>query len=111
VAVGVNVRVARAPELLATKSEAFDDRGHGDFVASKDIEDFISIVNGRAELLDEIRDAPADVRTYVCDTVAAWLRNEDFMDALPGQLAGDDASQQRITIVLARLRSIAALPG
>jgi hypothetical protein len=107
---GISVQVVRAPELLATKAEAFDDRGHSDFVASKDIEDFLSIVNGRAELLDEVRDAPADVRAFVCDKIAAWLRDEDFMDAIPGQLPGDDASQARITILIDRLRSIAALP-
>jgi hypothetical protein len=107
---GIHVQVARAPELLATKAEAFDDRGHLDFVASKDIEDFLSIVNGRAELLDEVRDAPPEVRAFVCDKIAGWLGDEDFTDALPGQLAGDEASQARITLLLDRLRSLATLP-
>jgi predicted nucleotidyltransferase len=107
---GVTVRVARAPELLATKAEAFEDRGRRDFVASKDVEDFLSVVNGRPELLDELREAPPEVRGYVSDTVAAWLRDNDFMEALPGQLAGDDASQARVSVLVARLRSIAELP-
>lgn len=102
-------RCAR-PELLATKAEAFEDRGRRDFVASKDVEDFLSVVNGRPELLDELREAPPEVRGYVSDTVAAWLRDNDFMEALPGQLAGDDASQARVSVLVARLRSIAELP-
>lgn len=106
---GISVRVARAPELLATKAEAFEDRGKGDFVVSKDVEDFLAIVNGRAELLDELRDAPRAVRQYVCDTVAGWIRSDDFMEALPGQLHGDDASQQRIAMLIGRLRSIGEL--
>jgi predicted nucleotidyltransferase len=106
---GIAVRVVRAPELLATKVEAFADRGSRDFVASKDLEDVLSIVNGRSELLDELREAPADVRRFVCDTIAAWLSAEDFLEALPGHLAGD-SSQARLSILLARLRSIAELP-
>lgn len=107
---GVTVRVVRAPELLATKAEAFEDRGRRDFVASKDVEDFLSVVNGRPELLDELREAPPEVRAFVSDTVAAWLRDDDFMEALPGQLAGDDVSQARVSVLQARLRSIAELP-
>lgn len=92
------------------EAEAFADRGHEDFVASKDVEDFLSIVNGRPELFDELREAPPDVRGFVCDTIVAWLRDDDFMEALPGQLAGDDLSQARIPVLLARLRSIAEMP-
>lgn len=106
---GITVRVVRAPELLATKAEAFADRGGRDFVASKDIEDVLSIVNGRSELLDELREAPTEVRRFVCDTIEEWLRDDDFIDSLPGQLAGDDASQARLSVLLARLRSIAEL--
>lgn len=107
---GISVKVVRAPELLATKAEAFADRGRGDFVVSKDVEDILSVVNGRAELLDELREAPGDVRAFVCDTLGAWLANDDFMEALPGQLAGDDASQGRLSLLTNRLRSIASLP-
>lgn len=106
---GISVRVIRAPELIATKAEAFADRGRRDFVASKDIEDVVSIVNGRSELLEELREAPVNVRTFVCDTIAAWLGDHDFMDALPGQLAGGDASHERLAVLLARLHSIAEL--
>lgn len=106
---GVTVRVTRAPELLATKAEAFGDRGKRDFVASIDMEDFLSIVNGRPELLEELREAPPEVRRFVCDTIAAWLGDDDFMEALPGQVAGDDISQTRVSVLLARLRSIAEL--
>jgi hypothetical protein len=79
-------------------------------VTSKDMEDFLSVVNGREELLEELRDAPSEVRAFVCETVAAWLRDGDFMDALPYQLAGDDESQARVPVLLARLRSVEALP-
>lgn len=106
---GVAVRLARAPELLATKVEAFRDRGKGDYVVSKDIQDFVAIVNGRAELLQELTDAPADVRKFVGETVARWLQDDDFMEAVPGQLHGDEASQHRVPMVVARLRSIGEL--
>jgi hypothetical protein len=106
---GTTIRVARAPELLATKADAFADRGRGDFVLSKDIEDFLAIVNGRAELLQELKESPDDVRGYVCGTVAAWLKDDRFHEALPGQLHGDDASQGRLPLLLSRLRELSKL--
>lgn len=102
----VVILVARAPELVATKIEAFFDRGDGDFVVSKDMEDILSLVNGRDELVAEVADAPHGVRRFVAATVETWLDDASFLDALPGQLAGDDA---RLPLVIARLRAIAAL--
>ena len=106
---GVTVRVARAPELLATKAEAFADRGRDDFVLSKDIQDFISLVDGRPELVDEVRDSPAEVRQYICEVVGKWLPDGAFMEALSGHLPGDDASQQRISLLIMRRRASASL--
>ena len=50
---GVPIRVLRAPEFIATKLEAFYGRGDGDFLFSHDMGDIISVVDGRASLLNE----------------------------------------------------------
>jgi len=42
--------------------EAFADRGHGDFLASHDLEDITTIVDGRSELADEAAVAAATSR-------------------------------------------------
>lgn len=45
--------------FIATKLEAFADRGGGDFLASHDLEDITTVTDGRPELTDEAAAAPA----------------------------------------------------
>jgi hypothetical protein len=98
-----------APCLIATKLETFKDRGGGDFMSSHDIEDLITVVDGRTALVDEIDASPIAVRHFVATTIAELLKNARFRDSLPGHLPPDKASQQRLPLVLRRLRAIAAL--
>jgi hypothetical protein len=105
----VPVRIVRAPLFLATKVEAFGSRGGGDFAASQDIEDVVAVVDGRPALTTETGASPPELRRFLVETVAGWLANARFLEALPGHLPGDWASQLRVPIVLGRLREIADL--
>jgi len=107
---GRSIRLVTAPLFVATKLEAFSDRGRGDFQASHDLEDIVTIVDGRPELVDEVRAGPAEVRSYVQDRLAALLANDEFVTSLAGHLPGDAASQARLPAVLDRLRMLAAPP-
>src|SRR5882762_1197605 len=51
----LEIRMVTAPYFAATKLEAFNGRGRGDFFGSRDLEDFIAVVDGRATLVAEIR--------------------------------------------------------
>ncbi len=105
----LRIRVVTAPYFCATKIEAFRGRGKGDYLSSHDLEDLITVVDGRPELPEELRAAPDDVRTYIAEAVGQMLETADFIDALPGYLLPDDASQSRITIVLERLKEISRI--
>jgi hypothetical protein len=105
---GVAIRVVTAPLFLATKLEAFRTRGHEDFMASHDLEDIISLVDGRSELVEEVGLTPAALQLYLATTFRQLLANPLFLDALPGHLPGDAASQQRRPLLLERLRRISA---
>ncbi len=48
---GAIIRLITAPFFLGTKMEAFRGRGAGDFFASHDLVDFISVGEGRETLL------------------------------------------------------------
>lgn len=102
----IKIRVVTPPYFLATKLEAFADRGKNDFLESRDIEDIVTVVNGREELIEEIKTAPDDVRTFIANYIADLLSQRAFTDALPGHLNPDSA---RITIVIDRLRQISRL--
>jgi hypothetical protein len=70
------------------------------------LEDLISVVDGRAELVAEVRAEAVDLRAYVRAGIKALLATPGFLDALPGYLLPDAASQSRINIVLRRLQEL-----
>ncbi len=101
------VRVVTAPFFLGTKLEAFRGRGKNDYFASHDLEDVIAVIDGRPSLLDEIRRAPAELAAYVADEARKLIGNREFVDALPGYLLPDPASQERLPGLLTTLQMIA----
>jgi hypothetical protein len=52
---GIIVRAINPPLFLCTKIDAHNRRGKDDYAMSKDIEDVIRLIDGRQELLEEIR--------------------------------------------------------
>jgi hypothetical protein len=105
----LRVRVVTGAFFCATKLEAFAGRGKGDYQSSHDLEDLIAVVDGRAELVKEIRELSEDVRTYIVSEIAELLATPAFLDALPGYLLPDAASQARVSILLERLKRMAAI--
>ena len=110
IAPGNKVRIVSPPYFIATKLEAFRDRGKGDYVPSLDIEDIVAVIDGRASIESDVASSPASVRTYLADQFTAMLADRDFVDAVAGHLPGDSASQARLPLVLSRLRAIATAP-
>jgi len=106
---GVRIRLVTSPLFLATKLEAFLARGKGDYYMSQDLEDVISVVDGRMELAEELRATIPEVRVYLATQFSTLLADDDFLDSLPGQFPGDETSQRRTQIVLSRLRAIATV--
>lgn len=106
---GRRIRLVTAPVFLATKLEAFDGRGKGDFLFSHDLEDLLAVIDGRAALLEECRASPAELREYLATRLAALLATRDFVDALGGHLPGDAASQERLPELRDKLRQISEL--
>jgi hypothetical protein len=106
---GLQVQVITPPYFVATKFEAFHDRGEDDVVGSHDLEDIVTVIDGRAEIVDDIRGAQFDVRTFIASEIDQLLRATSFLYALPGFLLPDSASQARLPILLERLYALAAL--
>ena len=106
---GTVIQSVSAPYFLATKLEAFDGRGQGDYLLSHDIEDFVAVIDGRAEVVAELWEAQEDIKAYLAERIANLLVDSSFMDALSGHLPPDQASQQRLPLVVRRLEAVAAL--
>jgi predicted nucleotidyltransferase len=96
--------------FLATKYIAFLDRGQSDYYASQDLEDFVTVVDGRENIVADIDRAPEEMRRFLIDAARTLASTAEFDEALPGQLPPDSASQQRLSKLRTKLREIAALP-
>jgi hypothetical protein len=98
------IKLITAPTFLATKFEAYSDRGGADMLASHDLEDIINVVDGRPGLLEEVRNAPADLRTYLAARFAELLVAPDFLDVLPALIFPDESLAERTQVVTERIR-------
>jgi hypothetical protein len=103
---GRSLRTITAPHFLGTKIEAFRGRGREDYFASHDLEDIITVVDGRVGLHQEVNAAPSDLRRFIAEAVSKLLSDPRFLDALPGYLLPDDANQGRIGKLSANLRAL-----
>jgi len=106
---GPAIRLVTPACFLGTKLEAFEDRGRGDYLESHDLEDVLTVVDGRPEIVSEIMHADPDVRRYVRAVFARLLADEGFLNALP-DLVMEGSPATRVPVVLQRLRSIAGIP-
>lgn len=104
------VRVVTAPVFLATKLEAFANRGQNDFLFSHDLGDIISVIDGRDELVAECQSADAALKHYLRERFVTLMATPAFVEALPGHLPGDAASQERLPDLEEKLRQLAHLP-
>jgi predicted nucleotidyltransferase len=101
------IKLVTPPYFLATKIEAFKGRGEGDYMASHDMEDIITVLDGRREIVDEIKNSSDALKTFLSRTFQIFLGDENFLDAIPGQLLPDHANQARLPRLLKILEEIA----
>ena len=106
---GKLIRVLPAPYFLATKFDAFKGRRNQDYLLSKNMEDIITILDGRPEIIDEIQQAAKELRSYLSDTFSELLNSRRFTYALPRHLPPDKASQSRLPIIFNRIDLISKL--
>lgn len=105
---GKKIRMVSAPYFLATKLAAFEGRGQGDYMMSHDMEDIVTVLDGRPEIVDEVRNCDQKLRDHIRVRLAALIKDERFIEALPGHIPGDAGSQARVPIIIQRLKAIAA---
>lgn len=103
---GKRIRLLPAPYFLATKFEAFDYRGKNDYLMSRDMEDIITVLDGRSEVVSEVQHADKELKDYLIARSSGLLKERDFFDALPGYLPPDASSQARSALIIDRLKAI-----
>ena len=102
----ITIKILSAPYFLATKLEAFRDRGKQDFLLSHDLEDIVSLIDGRPEIVNDVLVAPDNLKQYLSIEFTSLMNNDQFLQALPGHLNYSQESESRKKIVEGRMRAI-----
>ncbi len=102
----MTIRLISAPVFLATKFEAFLDRGRGDLLGSHDLEDIVNVLDGRPELVSEVALAALELRQYLAAQCRALLATPGFMHALPGMVFPDESFAGRVKLLVQRFEQI-----
>jgi predicted nucleotidyltransferase len=111
---GQSINLVSAPCFIATKLEAFRSRGRDlngrpDYMGSHDLEDIVSIIDRRPELLEECVAESNDLRQFLAANFTSLLQQDDFRSTLPGHLPGDKASQDRLGLLRSKIMALANL--
>lgn len=101
---GIVIRLVQPAYFVATKLEAFLGRGNDDLLSSQDSEDIFTLIDGRSELLEEIRVTPKNMRDYVASELLAIKKNRNFdyalQDASNGDRGRDELIRERIDLLI-----------
>lgn len=106
---GETIRVVPPSFLLATKLEAFADRGDDDCLSSRDFEDIVLLVDGRPELVEEVTDGPTELITYVSQELTRVLALPTSGYGIEGAMPGPGAAERTSAVTWPRLRTLADL--
>jgi predicted nucleotidyltransferase len=86
----LNIRLVSPVYFLATKIEAYKGRGGNDPLTSRDIEDLLSLVDGREEIIEEIRASEDVVREYISSELGKLMSSDGFEWAISSQANGSE---------------------
>ncbi len=103
-----SIQLISAPYFIATKWEAFQNRGKGDYLSGHDLEDIITVIDGCSDIVKDMMSCEQSLQAYLAKVFSSLLSDEDFLAALPGHL-NSQLLVVRLPIVTARLKQIAQL--
>ncbi len=78
---GTQIHAATPPSIVATKLVAWHGRGNNDMLSSLDLHDILVLIDGRAELPDEIAAQALELQRYIAGELAT-LREERYFTYL-----------------------------
>jgi predicted nucleotidyltransferase len=102
---GYNISIMRPAFFLATKLEAFKNRGRDDGRLSTDFEDIVFVLNNRTAIWQELEDAAPEVRAYLRETFSVLSSGNYLREWLGAHLEYNE--QRRVQDILRNINSFA----
>jgi predicted nucleotidyltransferase len=101
----VIIKILPLPYFLASKMEAFFDRGINDLYGSHDFEDILYIINYTSTLEQQVFSADEEVKLYLTECVKNILSRDKILAVIPGHLYYETADE-RFEIIKSKLETI-----
>lgn len=105
---GTKIRVVSPLFFVATKLEAYLGRGRGDPIGSHDIEDIVTVFDGRSQLVEELGAADHELSNYISRQFQQLLAIPDFEYAVQSAAQNDRSREE---LIFSRLRAVAEGPA
>jgi len=97
----LSVNIVSPVYFVATKIGAYLGRGNNDVLTSHDVEDVVTLFDGRLEIVGEINHAERHVCQYISDQLAELLKDPNFEYVVQSVSRSDIAREQ---IILERIK-------
>ncbi len=78
---GIEVQILSAPCFLATKFEAFNNRGR-DYRTSHDFEDIIYVLDNRTTIVEDIKNDHLGVRQFLKKEITKIINSNNFLEII-----------------------------
>jgi len=101
---GLSIRIFTAPYFLATKLEAFVDRGENEGRFSSDFEDIVHVLNNRQSIWEEIKRAAEPVKQYLKDQFRQLLSQKYIDEWISVHLEYNE--QKRVGFILGSMTEL-----
>lgn len=99
----IKIRLLTPPYFVATKLEAYKGRGNNDPLGSHDLEDIISLFDGREQIVSEISKVNSELKNYISHEISKLFQNDYFQYAVHSATKGDRGREK---IILERLKEV-----
>ncbi len=96
-----SVRIFSAVYFIASKLDAFNDRGKNDGRTSSDFEDIVYVLNNRTTIWEEMSNAPAPVILYLKKEFQKLVAQDNLYEWISANL--EYSEQRRVNYILGGL--------
>ncbi|QNL51927.1 hypothetical protein H8S90_10290 [Olivibacter sp. SDN3] len=103
------IKIFAPSYFLATKLEAFKNRGHRDGRTSTDFEDIVYFLNNRSSIWEELRNAETELKGYIANSFRDLLNNKYIDEWISVHL--EYSEQERQYFILDSIRDFVAEKG
>ena len=101
---GKSIKIFSLPYFIASKLEAFNIRGKGNYRFNSDFEDIVYVLNNRNVIWDEIQKSPAHLKAYLLNEFNKISQTEVLYEWVSASL--DYTEQKRAGFIVAGIETL-----